>query len=238
MNEEEAEEKKRIVFENSDFIAYIPYFSEYPYGVFIVSKLHKASLNDLDDKEKNSLAQALKVVTGSFDMIFDRPFPYMMAVHQTPVNSRDYKDSENYYHFHIEFYTPLFARDRIKYNASSETGAWASANIVSVTETARQTRTAKLKFLSKGYNTLLRRELIREFTALYGGKERGCFCLHRTGQGEPYRRAYRLQRRARSPGRPGYVYDNGCQEEKGREGNIQGPEFPRNCRGEHFRTDS
>ncbi|MGA2141147.1 MAG: galactokinase [Brevinematales bacterium] len=175
MNEEEAEEKKRIVFENSDFIAYIPYFSEYPYGVFIVSKLHKACLNDLDDKEKSSLAQALKVVTGSFDMIFDRPFPYMMAVHQTPVNSRDYKDSENYYHFHIEFYTPLFARDRIKYNASSETGAWASANIVSVTETARQTRTAKLKFLSKGYKTLLRKELIREFTALYGGKEGDVF---------------------------------------------------------------
>ncbi len=175
MNEEESEEKNRVVFENSDFIAYIPYFTDYPYGVFIVSKLHKGSLSNLDDKEKTSLAQALKVVTGSFDMIFNRPFPYMMALHQTPVNSKEYKDCENYYHFHIEFYPPLYAKDRLKYNASSETGAWAAANVVSVADTARQMRTAKLKYLSKGYNTLLRKELIREFIALYGGREGDVF---------------------------------------------------------------
>ena len=175
MNEEETEERKRIVFENSDFIAYIPHFTDYPFGVFIVSKLHKGSLTDLDDKEKNSLAQILKVVTGSFDMIFNRPFPYMMVFHQVPVNSKEYKDSENYYHFHIEFYTPLYTKDRIKYYASSEMGAWAAANIVSVVETARQMRTAKLKFLSKGYNTLLRKELIREFIELYGGRESDVF---------------------------------------------------------------
>ncbi len=171
MNEEESKEKKRVIFENNDFIAYVPFFTDYPYGVFIVSKLHKGSITDLDEKEKMSLAQIIKVITGSFDMIFNRPFPYMMAIHQTPVNSKEYKDSEKYYHFHIEFYTPLFAKDKIKYNASSETGAWAAANVVSVEETAKQMRTAKLKYLSKGYNTFLRKELIREFVALYGGKE-------------------------------------------------------------------
>ncbi len=175
MNSDEMEEKTRIVFENDDFIAYIPFFTDYPFGVFIVSKLHRSMLTDLDQKEKMSLAQALKVVTGSFDMIFNRPFPYMMAVHQAPVNSKDYRDSENYFHFHIEFYTPLYARDRVKFNASSETGAWAAANVVSVEETAGVLRTSKLKFLSKGYANLLRKELIHEFVAVYGGREGDVF---------------------------------------------------------------
>ncbi|GAB7388951.1 hypothetical protein BSNK01_27890 [Bacillaceae bacterium] len=69
-----------------------------------------------------SLAAILKATTGAMDALFDRVFPYMMCLHQRPVNGGDY---EAYYHFHIEFYPPLRAKDKIKWNASSETGAWA-----------------------------------------------------------------------------------------------------------------
>ena len=175
MNSEEVENKQRIVFENDDFLSYIPFFTDYPYGVYIVSKLHKGLISDFTEKEKLSLAQTLKVVTGSFDMIFNRPFPYMMVMHQTPVNSREYKESENFYHFHIEFYPPLRDRDKIKFYASSEMGAWANANVAEVEETARFMRRAKLKYLAREYNVLLRKELIREFVALYGGKESDVF---------------------------------------------------------------
>jgi UDPglucose--hexose-1-phosphate uridylyltransferase len=175
MNEEEFEFRKRVIFENGDFVAYIPFFTDYPYGVFIVSKLHRSSLAELEGRERDSLAQALKVVTGSFDMLFDRPFPYMMVTHHSPVNSGEYKDSGKYFHLHFEFYPPLRDKDRIKYYASSEMGAWACANVVPVEESARSLRRAKLRFLSAWDNAILRKEIVKEFVNTYGGKEGDVF---------------------------------------------------------------
>jgi len=89
----------------------------------------------------------LKTITGAFDLLFDRPFPYMMVIHQTPVNTEEYKESDKYFHFHIEFYPPLRDKDKIKWYASSEMGAWACANPLSVEETAPKLREAIEKFL-------------------------------------------------------------------------------------------
>lgn len=170
---EELEQKKRVIYENDDWIAYLPYFTDYPFGVFIAPKAHRSSLDELAKKEKTSLAEILKTVTGTFEAVFDRPFPYMMVTHQSPVNCRDYSDSEKYFHLHFEFYPPLRDKNKIKYYASSEMGAWACANVVAVEESAVTLRRAKLKFLSQTDRSALRRELIGEFCGIYGGKESG-----------------------------------------------------------------
>ncbi|MCX7695672.1 MAG: galactose-1-phosphate uridylyltransferase [Caloramator sp.] len=149
MNREEKEFKERVIYENDSFIAYIPFFTDYPYGVFIVSKSHKGNFTEFNDREKWDLADILKKVTGAFDTLFDRLFPYMMCIHQTPVNSDEYKDSKDYYHFHIEFYPPLRDANRIKYYASSEMGAWAACNTLAVEQTSEQLREALRKFLEK-----------------------------------------------------------------------------------------
>lgn len=169
MNREEASFGRRIVFENSSFVAYLPFFTDYPYGVFIVAKNHRNYLSELDAAERDDLAEALKVVTGSFDRIFDRPFPYMMVIHQNPVNSSEYDAAKEAYHLHIEFYTPLRGKRVIKYYASSESGAWAAANVAAVETTAAEIRRAKLAFLAETDPTLLKRELVGEFVARFGG---------------------------------------------------------------------
>lgn len=170
MNKEEADFGQRIIFENESFYAYIPFFTDYPYGVFITAKNHRNYLTDLTDAERTDLAQILKVVTGSFDRIFDRPFPYMMVVHQNPVNSPEYDDVKDAYHLHIEFYTPLRSAKLIKFYASSESGAWAAANVAAVERTAAEVRCAKLSYLADFDADLLKRELLKEFTGCYGGK--------------------------------------------------------------------
>ncbi|KRQ87682.1 Galactose-1-phosphate uridylyltransferase [Caloramator mitchellensis] len=149
MNHEEISFNKRIVTENDSFLAYIPFFTDYPYGVFIVSKNHKGNFTEFTDKEKWDLAEILRNVTGAFDNLFDRLFPYMMCIHQTPVNSEEYKDSDKYYHFHIEFYPPLRDKDKIKFYASSEMGAWAAANTMAVEDAAERLREALEKFKAK-----------------------------------------------------------------------------------------
>ena len=143
----EKKEQTRIIFENESFISFIPYFTDYPYGVFIAAKNNTASLLEFSTKEITDLATSIKNITGAFETLFNRPFPYMMCVHQTPVNNLQYIDSKKYFRFHIEFYPPLRASDKIKWMASSETGAGAAANPRLVEETAIELREALQKFL-------------------------------------------------------------------------------------------
>lgn len=143
MLREELKVGDRVIFENDHFAVILPFFTEYPYGMYIISKHHKQNLAELTEAEKLSLAQTLKDTTGTFDALFDMPFPYMMCMHQNPVNSEDTSD---YYHFHIEFFPPMRAADKIKFNASSETGVWAHCNPTCPEEMAQQLRDAYQKF--------------------------------------------------------------------------------------------
>ncbi|WP_346353899.1 galactose-1-phosphate uridylyltransferase [Azotosporobacter soli] len=142
MNREEKRFAQRIVAENENFLAYLPFFTDYPYGVFIVSKKHKGDLTQFDAQEKKDLARILKCVTAAFDKLFGRPFPYMMCLHQTPVNCAEDENADAYYHFHIEFYPPLREAKKIKFYASSEMGAWAACNPHAVEETVEALRNA------------------------------------------------------------------------------------------------
>jgi len=146
MNDEEQRFGERVVYENEDFIAYLPFFTDYPYGLFIVSKRHLTALSDFTPREKRNLAVTLKEMTGAMDTLFDKLFPYMMVIHQRPVNG---EDVEAYYHFHIEFYPPLREANKLKFYASSEMGAWAACNPQAVEKTAQELRAAHQRYLAK-----------------------------------------------------------------------------------------
>jgi len=137
----------RMVLENDSFSVFVPFFSTWPYGTYVVLKGHKGSLPGLCEKEKDDLADILKKITGAYDALFDMPFPYMMALHQQPVNT---VDTSLYFHFHIEFYPPLRAPDKQYFRASAETGAGAYCNVVSPEEAAKSLREAFKKIPGKG----------------------------------------------------------------------------------------
>lgn len=144
-----ADEKKaqsRIIFENDDFIVFLPFFCEYPYGIYIAAKRHVQNLTELTDAEKDSLAKTLKQAAGTLDSLFDYNFPYMMCMYQNPVNG---EDVSAYSHFHIAFYPPMRSADKVKFNASSETGAWAHCNPTAPEEKAVELRAAYEKFMNK-----------------------------------------------------------------------------------------
>ncbi|MBR6556597.1 MAG: galactose-1-phosphate uridylyltransferase [Clostridia bacterium] len=145
MRAEEEKAGDRVVIKNDSFTVFLPYFCEYPYGVYVVSNAHKQYITDLTEKERDDLAAILRETAGTLDSLFGFAFPYMMCMHQAPVNTdKDY--SENY-HFHIEFFPPMRAADKIKYNASSETGVWAHCNPTSPEEKAEELRAAHERFM-------------------------------------------------------------------------------------------
>lgn len=147
MLHDEVSDGRRVIMENEDFIAFLPFFSEYPYGLYIAAKNHKQNLTQFTEREKDNLAKIVRACAGTLDSLFDYPFPYMMCMYQNPVNSEDVSD---YYHFHIAFYPPMRSADKQKFNASSETGAWAHCNPTAPEEKAEELRAAYRKFMSKG----------------------------------------------------------------------------------------
>jgi len=144
MLKEEIAFKQRVIIENEHFITFLPFYSEYPYGVYIGAKKHMQNLSQFTEEEKASLADILKKTVGMLDSLFDYKFPYMMCMHQDPVNSDDVSD---YYHFHIEFFPPMRSKDKQKFNASSETGVWAHCNTTAPEVVSDELRAAYEKFM-------------------------------------------------------------------------------------------
>lgn len=145
--EDEKEFEERVIFENKSFLVFIPFFAAYPFGVNVVAKGEVSSFEDFDDDLVSDFAEVLKNLTGAFDLVYDKPFPYMMGIYQIPVNSPEYEDANRYFRFHLKFFPPLRGENSIKYNATSETGAWVHGNPRRVEETAGEVRKAYRRFL-------------------------------------------------------------------------------------------
>ena len=142
----EIKESKRVIIENEDFVTILPFFSDYPYGVYIFAKDHVQNVCEFTQRQKTNFAKILKETTGTLDCLFDTSFPYMMCLYQNPVNG---EDKSKYTHFHVKFFPPMRSGDKIKFNASSETGAWACCNPTAPEEKAEELRVAYKKFLDK-----------------------------------------------------------------------------------------
>jgi UDPglucose--hexose-1-phosphate uridylyltransferase len=93
----------RVIFENEHFAAIVPWWAIWPFEVLLVSRRHLGALPELNDAERDGLADALKRITTRFDNLFETSFPYTMGFHQTPTDS----DTHPEWHFHAHFYPPL-----------------------------------------------------------------------------------------------------------------------------------
>jgi UDPglucose--hexose-1-phosphate uridylyltransferase len=114
----ELREESRVVYENGEVLAYVPYAARWSYEAHVVLRAHRPSLPHCTPAELDSLAAALQALTRGYDALFERPFPYVMAVHQAPTETGGERDG----HLHVEFYPPLRTAEKLKYLAGSEQG--------------------------------------------------------------------------------------------------------------------
>jgi UDPglucose--hexose-1-phosphate uridylyltransferase len=85
---------------------------------------HRASLLDCDAEELRELAAALQALVRGYDALFERPFPYVVVVHQAPTGGdSSARLAPGQGHLHVEFYPPLRTATKLKYLAGSEQGA-------------------------------------------------------------------------------------------------------------------
>ena len=106
----ELKQKERIVYENEDFAVLVPFWGVWPFETMIISKRHFGSLPEMKEKEKISLAGAIKNLTKKYDKLFEVSFPYSAGIHQSPTDGKSHKE----WHFHMHFYPPLLRSASVK----------------------------------------------------------------------------------------------------------------------------
>ena len=116
--ESELSDPKRIISQNDNAIAFIPYFARYAYEVFVAPRRPSESIAGLTDGEISGFASVLKDVLVRLDNLWHMSFPYVMALHQAPTDGGDYRG----FHFHVEFHPPLRKPNLLKYLAGPEIG--------------------------------------------------------------------------------------------------------------------
>ena len=140
----ELADASRVLFENDGVVVYLPYAARWAYEAHVVMRSHRASLLECEPEELRLLAVALQMLTRGYDALFDRPFPYVMAVHQAPTvsPSRPGAAAAGQGHLHVEFYPPLRTAEKLKYLAGSEQGAGAFISDTLPEESAAKLREA------------------------------------------------------------------------------------------------
>lgn len=99
----EVQQKQRIVCENEEFVALVPFWAVWPFETLLLSRRHIASIDQFDTAQTRGLADILKQVTTRYDNLFSISFPYTMGFHQQPSDGTQHPE----WHFHGHFYPPL-----------------------------------------------------------------------------------------------------------------------------------
>lgn len=98
---QELEDGKRVIYENSDYVAIAPFAPRSPFETWILPKEHASSFYPVNNSFVN-LAHILQTILKQMDRILDMP-PYNFIIHISP-----FKDETNeYFHWHIELMPKL-----------------------------------------------------------------------------------------------------------------------------------
>jgi len=98
LNNWEKRAKKRIIFENNDFLAVCPFASKIAFQVIISPKFHSPSFASITDSQKLKLAEAFKYILLKYRKVLNDP-PYNFYLHSAPLPSKNYP----FYHWHWTF---------------------------------------------------------------------------------------------------------------------------------------
>ncbi len=94
---QEQSERVRLVWQNDEFIAFVPYAAWCPFELWILPKAHVAGFGDLGDAQIPRLAETLHQVLGRLHACLSNP-PYNYIVHTAPYDGK----VGHFYHWHIE----------------------------------------------------------------------------------------------------------------------------------------
>ncbi|MFZ2193681.1 MAG: DUF4921 family protein [Candidatus Moraniibacteriota bacterium] len=97
MIEWELEQKKRIVFENDDFLLFCPFAARENFEMWLLPKKHKPYFERISEQEKISAGEALHEAVKRLSEKLNNP-DFNFYIHTSPCDGKDYP----HFHWHIE----------------------------------------------------------------------------------------------------------------------------------------
>jgi UDPglucose--hexose-1-phosphate uridylyltransferase len=106
----EVSRSERIVVENNQWVAVVPYWALWPFETLLVPRRPVLRLPDLSAAERDALAEILKHLLIRYDNLFEVSFPYSMGWHGAPTDDGNY----DHWQLHAHFYPPLLRSATVK----------------------------------------------------------------------------------------------------------------------------
>jgi UDPglucose--hexose-1-phosphate uridylyltransferase len=96
----------RVVTESAEWLALVPFWAAWPFETLVIPKRPAARLTELDERQRDDLADTLRQLLGAYDGLFRKPFPYSMGWHQAPYGGGA-GDAIDHWQVHAHFFPPL-----------------------------------------------------------------------------------------------------------------------------------
>jgi UDPglucose--hexose-1-phosphate uridylyltransferase len=112
----------------------------YPYGLVIAPRAHEPDLPSLSPASRRDLAAVLVDVLARVDGMWERATPYMLWIHQRPLDGGSWPSA----HVHIEIAVPERAPGVLRYVAAGELGSGLFVNPVEPEAAAAQLRAVRV----------------------------------------------------------------------------------------------
>jgi UDPglucose--hexose-1-phosphate uridylyltransferase len=125
----------RLVECGRHWTAYVPAAARWPVEVHVVPHRQVPDLPALTESERDDFAQVYLAVLHRLDALYGRPLPYIAAWHQAPV-----RRGRDLAWLHLEVFSVLRTKDKLKYLAGSESGMAVWVNDVTPEQIAARLR--------------------------------------------------------------------------------------------------
>jgi UDPglucose--hexose-1-phosphate uridylyltransferase len=124
----EADAAERVVVENEHWLVVVPYWALWPFETLLLPRRHVLRLPDLNDLERETLAEILKRLLTRYDNLFQVTFPYSMGWHGAPTGPAGGSGGASldgsapgpggqmfaHWQLHAHFYPPLLRSATVK----------------------------------------------------------------------------------------------------------------------------
>jgi UDPglucose--hexose-1-phosphate uridylyltransferase len=135
----EMKDEVRIVAENSEWVAYVPYASRYPFEIHVAPLRSVPDFVALDEAASESFAPIAKEVLLRLDGVFGVTMPYIASWHQAPV-----RRGRDVLRLHWQIQSVRRAPGKLKYLAGSESAFGAFMMDLKPEQSAQQLREVAL----------------------------------------------------------------------------------------------
>lgn len=107
---EELRRDERIVVANDTWVALVPFWAYWPFETIVIPRRHVRHIPELNDAERDGLADILKRLLTRYDNLFEVPFPYGSGWHGQPFNGTP----NEHWQLHLHYYPPLLRSATVK----------------------------------------------------------------------------------------------------------------------------